>query len=511
MASARCLRPVSRLTGMLLGGCLAVVLLWGCADPIPPPPVKEARGVWLTRYDYCGVSPTHDPDAIRTYIATVIDQAARAHFNLVFFQVRGNGDAYYTPGLEPWGQLLTGTLGEDPGWDPLEFALDQAHRRGLELHAWFNTFPVWRGRNPPPVTAPLSPYLAHPDWLVADSSGVPMPRTDGYISFSPGIPQAQAYIIAVAADIVTRYDVDGIHFDYIRYPDGAPQRGYSHDAPSVAAFASSRGNPFGLDWDDWQREQVTGFMVRAYNAVTAVRPTVKVSAATLGSYRDTGWNAYHATFQDPRRWSELGKVDFITPMLYWPRDHPTQPFTLRSLEWRDHFTLDRYVFPGIGSYRYAGAGEDLPWDEALGQIDDLRDAALPGMSFFEARSLQEHWDDLARTRFRRPANIPAMTWKDDLPPQPPTHLKVKLQDRSATLTWVPPEDDDVERYNIYLSPDLPLDTGDSRNLRIVTIGPRLVWTLELAGRDLKAYVAVSALDAAWNESGLSEAVKIRGP
>ena len=201
-------------------------------------------------------------------------------------------------------------------------------------------------------------------------------------------------------------------------------------------------------------------------------------------------------------------MDFITPMLYWPRDHPTQPFTIRSLEWRDRFTLDRYVFPGIGSYRYTGEEKSLPWDEVLAQIDDLREAAIPGMSLFEARSLQDRWDDLARTRFRYPANIPAMPWKDGEPPQPPTRLKARLKGHVATLTWVPPEDDDVVRYNIYLSPGLPVDTGDSANLRVVTLGPRLVWTLELSGKDLQAYVAVSALDAAWNESDLSEAVQL---
>ncbi|UCH10776.1 MAG: family 10 glycosylhydrolase, partial [Fidelibacterota bacterium] len=199
------------IAAVIMGG-LAFVFSACALTPAPHPPTKEARGVWLHRFEYCEVTPTHDQDSIRAYIADVINHAADANFNIIFFQVRGNGDAYYMPGLEPWGNLLTGTLGEDPGWDPLDFALELAHARGLELHAWFNTFPAWRGRKPPPKTAPLSPYLTHPEWIVSDSSGTTMPLSDHYISFSPGIPGVHQHITAVVLDVVRRYDIDGVHF-----------------------------------------------------------------------------------------------------------------------------------------------------------------------------------------------------------------------------------------------------------------------------------------------------------
>jgi uncharacterized lipoprotein YddW (UPF0748 family) len=204
------------MTLIMIAGGMACLFSTCAHLPPSPPPTKEARGVWMHRFEYCEGTSTHDQDSIRTYIADVINHAADANFNIVFFQVRGNGDAYYTPGLEPWGNLLTGNLGEDPGWDPLEFALELAHRRGLELHAWFNTFPAWRGREPPPETTPPSPYLMHPEWIVSDSSGIPMPLSDHYISFSPGIPAVHQYISEVVLDVVRRYDIDGVHFDYIR-------------------------------------------------------------------------------------------------------------------------------------------------------------------------------------------------------------------------------------------------------------------------------------------------------
>ncbi|MFB0517604.1 MAG: glycoside hydrolase family 10 protein [Candidatus Neomarinimicrobiota bacterium] len=494
---------------MLVAISLVAVLSFSCAHFRPPPPVKEARGVWLHRFDYCQLTLTHDQDSIRAYIADVINQAADAHFNIIFFQVRGNGDAYYTPGQEPWGSLLTGTPGEDPGWDPLEYALELAHRRGLELHAWFNTFPVWRGSEPPPVTTPASPFLTHPQWIVSDSGGTPMPLSDHYISFSPGIPGVHDHIISVVLDVIRRYDIDGVHFDYIRYPEGAPRAGYSHDPISVQRFNSIEGNPLQLDWNDWQREQITRFVARAYNAITAVKPWIKVSAAVIGSYEAGGWNAYHIVYQDPRRWTELGKMDFITPMIYWPRKHPTQPFLKRSIEWQNHYARERYVFPGIGSYMYNARKRPYRWNEAEGQIDDLRKHRIPGMVFFDARSLETRWSELATDHFRNPANIPAMPWKDRQSPQPPTNLKAQVSGTAIRLTWVTPEDDDVQRFNIYLSRKLPINTSNGRNLWAVTAGPRLEWKMR-PGNDVKGhYAAVSALDAAGNESGLSNPVLLK--
>lgn len=491
----------------LLLGCTVGVLLTACGARNSSP-VKEARGVWLHRFEYCQITSTHDQDSIRAYIADVIHHAADANFNMLFFQVRGNGDAYYTPGLEPWGNLLTGTLGEDPGWDPLEFALDLAHERGLELHAWFNTFPVWRGRTPPPLTQPPSPYLVHPEWVVNDSAGNPMPLSDHYVSFSPGVPAAQEHIINVVTDVARRYDIDGVHFDYIRYPEGAPDSGYSHDAISVARFESPHGNPLQLEWHDWQREQLTHFVSRAYNAITHEKSWLKVSASVIGSYTSGGWNAYHVVYQDPRRWTELDKIDFIIPMIYWPRTQTTQPFMVRSLEWQDHFTLGRYVFPGIGSYRYNTAEKPYTWAEAEGQIQDLRNYRIQGMVFFDARSLSARWHQLGKTLFSNPANPPPMPWKDDQPPQPPSRLRAVVMNENLTLSWVTPEDDDIQRFNIYMSRKLPINAQDSQNLRVVTPGPRLEWTMVLKPGLKDCYIAVSALDHAWNESGLSEPLKI---
>ena len=178
---------------------------------------------------------------------------------------------------------------------------------------------------------------------------------------------------------------------------------------------------------------------------------MKVSAAVIGSYNDARWNAYHVVYQDPRRWTELGKLDFVMPMIYWPRNHPTQPFMGRTAEWHERYTLDRVVLPGIGSYRYNSDERNMTWREAEGQIDDIRRYGNGGMGFFDARSLSQHWDDLALSRFSTPTMLPAAIWKDSTLPGAPSAVAIERFADSIHVSWVPPEDNDVARFAIYSS------------------------------------------------------------
>jgi uncharacterized lipoprotein YddW (UPF0748 family) len=491
---------------ILLAGLTA--LMMSCAVRIEAP-VKEARAVWYSRFEYCNATRNHDQDSIKQHISEVIHKAADANFNIIIFQIRGNGDAYYRSDIEPWGELLTGELGKDPGWDPLEYAIEQAHSRGLELHAWINTFPVWRGTTPPKETTPLSPYLAHPEWLVCDSTGTPQPLSSHYVSFSPGIPDVHDYLISLVLDIVKRYDVDGIHFDYIRYPEGSVNNGYSHDSISVKHFKDKEtGNPFNLDWADWQREQLNHFVYNVYNAVHKEDPAIKMSTATIGSYDKGAWTAYHAVFQDGRRWAEMGKVDFLAPMIYWERTHPTQPFMKRSLEWRNN-AYDRYTFPGLGSYRYNTDKKPHTWDETVGQIYDLREKGFNGLVFFDAGSLENHWEDLGWIEFASPANIPPMSWLDIPKPVTPYNIVIEnIDENKVKVQWNSVSEPGYEtRFNIFVSSNTLPDSLSSRQLRAVTLPGQNSIELELKREDM--YLSVSALNKAWVESPLSEPVKIR--
>ena len=261
----------------------------------------ELRGVWVDRWTF---SDAADVEAIMA-------NSAAAGFNTVFFQVRGNADAYYVSSFEPWSKGLAGTLGADPGWDPLEEAVTRGHAHGLQVHAYINAFPLWAGTTAPTESTPRHAYLEHPEWLVADGGGTPQALNASYVWMSPGNPEVRARLADVAGDITSRYDVDGIHLDLVRYP-GAD---YSHDAVSEALFDGS-------SWEEWQREQV----VEAVRGVYDVSP-VPVTAAVWGVYtNDWGWSGVSEGrddyYQDSRAFLSEGVMDnsFLVIVMASPKE-----------------------------------------------------------------------------------------------------------------------------------------------------------------------------------------------
>ena len=461
-------------------------------------PSRETRGLWVSRFDFTQNLRTTNPDSIKNYIKETFNKAKNANFNMIIFQVRGAGDAFYKSHYEPWSIMLTDTLGKDPGWDPLEFAIQIAHESGLELHAWINTFTAWRGLENPIKTNPVHPYYAHPEWIVCDSSGIPMPRVENqYISFSPGIPSVHNHILNVVREIVTNYNVDGIHFDYIRYPDRSSKYGYSHDSTSARRFKSQKSNPLKLNWEDWQREQITIFIAESYNLITSIKPWIKVSAAVIGKYNTTGWNGYNAVYQDARRWSELGKIDMIIPMIYTDRNKRGLEFLTTIEEWKEKFTVDRPVIPGIGVYR-------LPLEEILKEIDDVRKIGAPGCVLFAASSMKGKWGALKSSKFYYPALTPQMPWKDSIPPLPPENFSVERTKSGIKFLWssppIPKDADSVQQFVIYKSKNLPIDTSTGAN--IVAIVPGNKFEFIETSKKLKKhlYYTITALDDAENES-----------
>ncbi|MBI3181830.1 MAG: family 10 glycosylhydrolase [Myxococcales bacterium] len=293
------------------------------AGSVPP----EARAVWVTRFAY---NTAADVNA-------VIDKAAGAGFNVVYFQIRGNGDAYYDSSLVPWAKKLSGVLGKNPGWNPLQTAIDRARLRGIELHAYWNVYSAWpapagcsssgtctcqptQGLSDScalpeavPPGAPEHLLRAHPEYMAVNGSGK---STDSeYYWFSPGNPQVKAHLLAAATELLTNYDIDGLHFDRVRYPGSS----YSYDAASLAAYnAVPSPRPA---YADWQRDQVSELVGQIYDALKQKRPKAVLSAAVWGIYKPfAGCNTsqgYGGYFQDSIGWMKAGKIDAITPMMYW--------------------------------------------------------------------------------------------------------------------------------------------------------------------------------------------------
>jgi uncharacterized lipoprotein YddW (UPF0748 family) len=366
--------------------------------------ITEARALWVTRWDYSTI----------TDVQTLAANAAGAGFNMLLFQVRGTADAFYTPGLEPWAARLSGgMLGHDPGWDPLQTAIEAAHAHGLELHAYLNVYPVWVGATPPPTdTVPEHFFWTLTNryadtWRPVDISGVTMTLTGtAYLWATPALTDVADHVISVTADLATRYDVDGVHLDMARYPG----RDYSYDLFTEAALAESS-----LSREDWQRRQVTLLVSRVYSEVILLRPEMRLSAAVWPVYQDRwGWGyseGYSDYYQDSQGWVLSGTIDAIMPMLY-PSNviaspnlfTPTQ-FSLLASDFLTH-AGGRHVFPGI-SAQYAD------FDEIAQRIAIARDLGAPGHAIFSARLVanNDYWDDFVAGPYATPAIVPPVTWR----------------------------------------------------------------------------------------------------
>ncbi|HDP99822.1 MAG TPA: hypothetical protein ENN22_11655 [bacterium] len=503
-----------KLTPFILAILSLSLIGFVCKEPkIRYDQTKEARGIWVTRWEWAKVEIVDNPEAQRARIIEIFDVAKRANLNLILFQVRGNGDAFYQSKFEPWSDLLTGTLGKNPNWDPLAFAVDQAHQRGMELHAWVNTFPAWRGTTPPPRTLPEHVYHAHPEWIVCDSAGTPMALSGHYVNLSPGIPAVREYVHNVCLDMAENYDIDGVHFDYIRYPENSPKLGYSQDAISLRLFNSPEGNPQNLSWADWQRENINQFVRKFYDSATRLKPWLKISAAVIGKYDYSEWNGFHVVYQDGLRWIRDGKIDFICPMIYWQTDHPTAPFGPITQDWLKKYPHQRYIFPGL-SINQLGSS-NWPLDELLRQVAIVREGGN-GMVFFSYSGLEKAISQLQTNGFMYQANLPSMPWKKNKPPMDPRQLAAQINSAGAVkLSWSLPDSSveiaDVHRYNIFRSEKTPVDIFKAENLIHITAGLTTEFTDSSLSHGNIYYYVVTALDRVNNESPPSNEVQVSLP
>ncbi|MCF7801508.1 MAG: family 10 glycosylhydrolase [Candidatus Marinimicrobia bacterium] len=465
---------------------------------------EESRGVWLTTVGGADWPDSHNAGSQQTQLRNMLDNLKSANMNTVFFQVRTRGCTFFPNPYEPMAAELTGTLGGDPGYDPLQYAITQAHNRGLEIHAWFNCFLVWSSNYWPPESTPPHPLNEHSDWRMVDNQGhAPDPNLGEDVFFSPGNPEVIAHTQALAWYLVENYDIDGIHFDYIRYPGTQ----YSYDAVSLARFYSDEGNPDNLTWPDWQRSQINQFVDTFYDSAIVLKPKVKVSAAVIGRYNTPPWNGYYGVFQDPQQWAENGNIDIIVPMIYWPIGDP-YPFEQYLMDWVNNRRADRLLYAGMGTYKY----ED-DYNEVYSEIAVARGLHAEGHTHFRYDNLVTNtgflWN-LADTHYKNPANQPAMPWKDDIPPLGVDSLAIEPNEEYdyAVIRWPALRDsasdgEVVSRYNVYRAVDEPLSIINPNHLVSITTRPDTVY-YDLDFQPGHAYqYAVTALDKLQNEGPAS--------
>ncbi len=492
---------------------------------------EEFRSTWVIDSHWLTVGNTVAEN--QAQIREVLDNHKAANMTSVLLQVRRFGTVYYPSAIEPWGPLVDFT---DPGFDPLEYAVQEAHARGLELHAWMNTFESrhqYAG----------SPSQLHPEWICRDQDGIIMPPELAWLS--PGIPEARDHILSVAMEIVNNYDVDGLHMDFVRWseytntgktfemlqdniaaglPDGMisdaqaeelvknPAGRYLYDLENPA----SGGVPLGyFTWEDFWRGSVTELVAAIHDSIAVVKPWVRLSPAALGRYNWGGWQGYNIVYQDAAGWLNNGHIDQVVGMHYhWN----TAAAIYDVLEGGCPSCWSDFMQPAIAAGRLYTVGlfsDRFATDNVFGRHESIIDTVRSvdwahGVQFFSYDSWRDlqYWDQAREDFFTSKTRITATGLVDDIAPAAPTISLTKLDSFAYRITVTPVSSDPEDRwFAIYRSEDDVADLDSDEIIETAFREVTFAYTDRFDGtQDYNGsyYYYATALDRYWNESLASD-------
>ena len=437
-------------------------------------PKHEVRAVWLTTiggidWPHSYAQSERSIEKQKNELRLTLDRLHSAGINTVLLQTRVRGTVIYPSQIEPWDGCLSGKPGVSPGYDALQFAIDECHRRGMELHAWIVTIPVgkWEG-------------------LGCKQLRRKMPRNiikikaDGYMN--PETQQTADYLARICTEVTRRYDVDGIHLDYIRYPE---------ELPKLKTMSHDEG-----------RKHITRIVRTIAEQVKSIKPWVKMSCSPIGKYDNTtrywsrGWNAYQTVCQDAVAWLRDGLMDELFPMMYF-RDNNFFPF---ALDWKER-SHGRIVVPGLGIYFLSPREKDWELSDITRELAFLRHENL-GHAYFRSKFFTD--DTKGIYRFAKdeyclyPSLVPPMTWQSAARPAAPYGLSAHDFDNNTTLlSWQhATKDTTMMLFNVYASRHYPVDIDDARHLIAVRKQSRSL----IVPRNKQLHYAVCAVDRYGNES-----------
>ena len=431
-------------------------------------PKWEVRAVWLTTIGGIDWPSTYAHDGMgiekqKQQLTDMLDRLKAVGINTVLLQTRVRATTIYPSDIEPWDGCLSGKPGKSPGYDALQFAIDECHRRGMELHAWVVTIPVGKWN-----TYGCQQLRKRYGKLIRKIGD------EGYMN--PESPTTASYIADICEEITRKYDVDGIHLDYIRYPE--TWRGAMH------------------------KEYITDIVKTINSRVKLHKPWVKLSCSPIGKYddlsrfRSNGWNARSRVAQDAQGWLRDGLMDQLYPMMYFQGNN-FYPF---AIDWKEQ-SFGRHVISGLGVYMLHPKERNWPVNEVKRQMSVVREIGL-GHCYFRAKFLLDNVKgiyDFARWHDRYPALVPPMTWAQSDAPTSPKALNVERSHESDQLSWQEAEDRSdgpYLLYNIYASTTYPVDVTKAENLIATRYLRRHITIPKAKGQ---WYYAVTAQDRYGNE------------
>jgi uncharacterized lipoprotein YddW (UPF0748 family) len=409
------------------------------ASAVPPRPLREFRGAWIAtvaNLDWPS-RPGLSSDQQKAELLAIFDRAVQLKLNVLVLQVRPACDTFYASPFEPWSEFLSGQNGKapEPFYDPLSFAVEEAHRRGLELHAWFNPFRV-RLPNAKSGTAPNHITRAHPDWVRNYGS---------QLWLDPGIKAVREYCLGVILDVVKRYDIDGVHLDDYFYP--YPEKCANGDLldfpdePNWRAYATTGGR---LTRGDWRRRNIDVFIEALYKRVKAEKRWVKLGVSPFGIWRPgfpkqiKGFDAYEHLYADSRKWLAEGWLDYCTPQLYWDVAGSDHSYPILLSWWVGQNAKARHLWPGNDLTKVGGQ-----WtrNEITKQILLTRhQSGASGNLLWNISSLIRDNGDVAgalsRELYTQAALVPASPWLDETPPaKPRINVEHDKEGKPAKAAW----------------------------------------------------------------------------
>ena len=446
---------------------------------VNPNPKYEVRAVWLTTiggidWPHSYAQSERSAEKQKEELRAILDRLQKANINTVLLQTRIRATTIYPSQYEPWDGCLSGFPGKSPGYDALQFAIDECHKRGMEVHAWVVTIPVgkWNSYGCRQLRKRFPRLIKRID-------------QDGYMD--PEATQTGCYLAEMCREIVQRYDVDGIHLDYILYPETWKFR---------IGKDQARGN-------------ITRIVEKIHQAVKKEKPWVKMSCSPIGKFDDLsrywshGWNAYTKVAQDAQAWLKDGLMDELFPMMYFRGDQ----FFPFAIDWKEH-SYGKIIAPGLGIYFLDPKEGKWNISDITSELYHLRNIG-EGHAFFRNKFLLDNHQgvyDFVTAHFNRyPALVPPMTWESNKRPQQPVTLCIEENEGTTTLRWdnsLQYEDGTAIKTpsiynNVYASKEYPVDVHDARNL-ILTRTTRRQLTTRTG--NTPTYYAVTTTDGFGNES-----------
>lgn len=481
------------------------------------PPKREFRGVWIATVQNIDWPSKRglNSDIQKQELLKVFDEHQKTNLNAIMLQIRPSADALYAKNREEWSIFLSGKQGVPPSpqFDPLEFAIQEAHKRGMELHAWIN------------------PYRATNNLLKSDVSDnhITNKRPEWFFTyagkkyFNPGLPEVQQYIVQIIMGIVRNYDVDGIHFDDYFYP--YPGKETLPDSASFQLY----GKNF-KDINDWRRHNVDTLIKTLSDSIHKEKRFVKFGISPFGIWRNlkddpegsesNGLSGYSALFADARNWLKQGWIDYINPQLYFPFSYPAAPYE-KLLDWWSLNSFGKHVYIGQGVYRAMEDREGWRDKQQLpNQIRYLRkDTRVQGSVFFSSKSLTNNlagFQDSLRASFYQFKSLPpTMLWLDAVGPQSPLNLTARPSTGAVILSWKEPmhvrDGETAHGYVVYrFNETEQVDIANATKIIKVSYDKIALSFNDQTANIGKIYkYVVTAVDRLKNESAASKAVLVK--